>query len=175
MLPKTVVIECGGGGSSIRAPDDIFEFTGVIDHDWAHPGGQTSEVQQGTAGEATTIVHTFISTRAHLLMLESTPYFLKSATWIDDLTPLLSTSGYCWKAVEMSAQQVGILSTNRKTFVACVQNYPSVEERLTRWRVRLTVIKAHPVSQLGSKTTSSHPHLIGAPLPHFSWTSPRAG
>ena len=32
MLPKAVVIGCWGGGS-IRALDDIFEFTDGIDHD----------------------------------------------------------------------------------------------------------------------------------------------
>ena len=32
--PKAVVIGCGGGGGSIRALDNIFEFTGVTDHDW---------------------------------------------------------------------------------------------------------------------------------------------
>ena len=41
MLPKNVVIGCGEG-SSIRARDDIFEFTDVTNHDWTHPGGQTS-------------------------------------------------------------------------------------------------------------------------------------
>ena len=40
MLPKGVVIGCGGG-SSIRALDGIFDFTGVTDHE-THPGGQTS-------------------------------------------------------------------------------------------------------------------------------------
>ena len=33
MLPKDVVIGCGRG-SGFRALDDIFEFTGVTDHDW---------------------------------------------------------------------------------------------------------------------------------------------
>ena len=122
----------------IRALDDIFEFTGVTDHDWKAlecarangmatgvlfkrtcPGdseysfwikslkpeviiGNTSrgeneleEGQQGTAGVATTIVHIFISYQAHLLMPESTPYLLKSATWTTGLSPLLSTTGYC--------------------------------------------------------------------------------
>ena len=32
-LPKAVVIGCGGG-SSIRALNDIFDFTGITDHDW---------------------------------------------------------------------------------------------------------------------------------------------
>ena len=41
MPPKAVVVGCGEGGS-IRALEDIFEFTGVTDHDWTHPGGQTS-------------------------------------------------------------------------------------------------------------------------------------
>ena len=42
---------------------------------------ELEEGQQDTTGAATTIVHTFISSRVHLLMLESTPYLLKSATW----------------------------------------------------------------------------------------------
>ena len=133
------------------------------------------EGQQGTAGEATTIVHTFIFSQANLFMLESTPYFLKSATWTDDLTPLLSTTGYCWKAVEMSTQQVRVLSTKRKTFIAYTQSHPSAEKRLTRWRARPTDMRAQPVSRLGSKTTSSQPHLTEAPLPPFSSTPPRAG
>ena len=41
---------------------------------------ELEEGQQGTAGAATTIVHTFISSQVHLLVLESTPYLLKSAT-----------------------------------------------------------------------------------------------
>ena len=64
--------------------------------------------------------YTFISSQAHLLMLESTMYLLTSATWTDDLTPLLSTTGYCWKAVEMSPQQVGIPSTKRNTSLSLV-------------------------------------------------------
>ena len=136
-------------------------------------GNELEEGQQGTAGEATTIFYTFIFSQAHLLMLESTPYFLKSATFLS--TTLLSTTGYCWKAGEMSAQQARVLSTKRKTFVACTRNHPSAEERPTRWRARPTDMRAQPVSQLGSKTTSSHPHLTGAPLPPFSSTPPRAG
>ena len=46
----------------------------------------------------------------------------------------------------MSAQQVGVPSTKRKTFIACVQNHPSAEERLTRWRAILTDMRAQPVS-----------------------------
>ena len=100
----------------MRALNNIFEFTGITDHDWRalectrmngmatkaqfkrtcpgdpeygsweksrKPGviiGNTSrraneleEGQQGTAGAATNIVHTFISSHAHLLILESTP------------------------------------------------------------------------------------------------------
>ena len=104
------------------------------------------EGQQGTAGAATTIFHTFISSQAHLLMLGSTPYLLKSATWTADLSPLLSTTGYCWKAVEMSAQQVGVPSTKRKTFFACIRNHPSAEQRLTRWKTRLTDMRVQPVT-----------------------------
>ena len=33
VLPKAVVIRCGGG-SGTQALDDIFEFTSVTDHDW---------------------------------------------------------------------------------------------------------------------------------------------
>ena len=78
-------------------------------------------------------------------MLESTPYLLKSATWTDNLSPLLSTTGYCWKAVEMSAQQVGVPSTKKKTSFVCVQNHLSAEERLTRWKARLTDTRVQPV------------------------------
>ena len=139
MLPKAVVIGCGGGvafGHGMTFPNSQMSptTTGHI-QEGKRTGGRTSrraneleEGQQGTAGAATTIVHTFIFSQAHLFMLESTPYFLKSATWTDDLTPLLSTTGYCWKAVEMSAQQVRVLSTKRKTFVACTRSHPSAEE-----------------------------------------------
>ena len=139
-----------GGGDIIQALDNIFEFTGVNDHDWralectrvddmatnvlfkrtcrgdpeygswvkslkpeviigntSKRANELEEGQQGTAGTATTIVYTFIASQANLLMLESTPYHFKSATWTDDLTPLLSTTGYCWKVLEMSAQQLG--------------------------------------------------------------------
>ena len=85
---------------------------------------RTNELEegQGTAGAATTIVQTFISSQVHLLMLESTPYLFKSATWTADLSSLLSTTGFCWKAVEMSAQQVGVPSTKRKIFVTCLRS-----------------------------------------------------
>ena len=96
---------------------------------------RTSELEQeglqGMARAATTIVQVFIHSQAHPLMLESTPYLLKSVTWTVDLSPLLSTTGCCWKAVEMSAQQVGLPSTKRRPFVACVRNHPSAEERLS--------------------------------------------
>ena len=178
-----------GGGIGTRALDDIFEFTGVTDHDWRAlecaranglaisalfertcPGdpeygswvkslkpeviiGNTSRrtneleegPQQGTAEEATIIVQSFNSSQAHLLMLESTPYLLMSETWTADLSPLLSTTGYCWKAVEMSAQQVGAPSTKR-TFVACVRNHPSAEERLIRWKARRTAMRVQLVT-----------------------------
>ena len=49
------------------------------------------------------------------------------------------------------------------------------EERLTSGRDRPTDMRAQPVSQLGSKATSSQPHLTGAPLPPFSSTPPRVG
>ena len=123
MLLKAGVIGCEGGGGSIRARDDIFEFTRCHQPrlDTSRRANELEEGQQGTAGAATIIVHTFIFSQAHVLTQESTPYFLKSATWTDDLTPLLSTTGYCWKAVKMSVQQVGVLSTKRKTLVACVR------------------------------------------------------
>ena len=117
----------------------------VIIRNTSRRANKLEEGQQNTEGAATTIVHTFISSQAHLLMLESTPYLLKSATWTDGLMPLLSTTGYCLKAVEMSAQQIGVPSTKRKPFVACVRNHPSAEERLTRWRARLTDMRAQPV------------------------------
>ena len=45
----------------------------------------------------------------------------------------------------MSAQQVGVPSTER-TFVACVQNHPSAEERLIGWKARLTNMRVQPVT-----------------------------
>ena len=108
------------GGSRIQALDGIFESTMCPRPrlDISRRVNELEEGQQGTAGAATTIVHTFIFSLAHLLMLESTPYLLKAATWTDDLTLLLSTTAYCWKAVEMSAQQVGVLSTKFETIQA---------------------------------------------------------
>ena len=110
---------------------------------------RTSELEegpQGTARAATAIVQAFISSQAHLLILESTPYRLKSATWTTNFSPLLSTTGYSWKAVEMSAQQVRVPSTKRRTFVACVRNHPSAEEHLIRWKARLTNIRVQLVT-----------------------------
>ena len=187
-LPKAVVIGCGGG-SSIRALNDIFDFTGITDHDWralecARLNGKTTNSQfkrmcledpeyvpwiksrkpeaiigntsrraneleegrQGTTGTAANIVHAFISSRAHFLIIESTQYLLKSANWTDDLSPLLSTAGCCWEAVELSSQQVGVPSTKKKTFIACIRNRPNAEERLTRWKARLTDMKAQPTT-----------------------------
>ena len=46
----------------------------------------------------------------------------------------------------MPAQQVGVPSTKRKTFVACVRNHPNAEERLTKWKVRLTGMRGRPVT-----------------------------
>ena len=92
----------------------------VIIGNTSRRANELEERKQGTTGAATNIVHTFISSQAHPLILESTPYLLKSANWMDDLSPLLSTTGCCWEAVELSAQQVGVPSTKRKTFVACV-------------------------------------------------------
>ena len=47
----------------------------------------------------------------------------------------------------MSAQQVGVPSNKRKTFVACVRNHPNAEERLsTRWKARLTDMRVRPVT-----------------------------
>ena len=79
-------------------------------------------------------------------MLESMPYLLKSSTWTVDPPPLLSTTGYCWKAVEMAAQQVGVSSTKKRTFVACVRSCPSAEGRLIRWKARQTNMMVHIVT-----------------------------
>ena len=111
--------------------------------------GRTSELEPGgpqsPARAATTFVQAFIYSQAHLLILESTAYLLKSATWTVDLSPLLSTTGDCWKAIEVPAQQVSVPSINRKTFVVCVRNHPSAEERLIRWKTRLINIRVQPV------------------------------
>ena len=122
-----------------------FREPEVIIGNTSRRANELEEGQQGTAGAATNMVHTFISSQAHLLILESIPYLLKSANWMDELSPLLSTIGCCWEAVELSAQQVGVLSTKRKMFVACVRNHPSAEERLARWKARLTDMRVRPV------------------------------
>ena len=59
-------------------------------------------------------------------------------------TPVLT--GYCWKAVETSAQQVGVPSTKKRTFVTCVRNHPSVEERHMRWKARRTDMRVQPIT-----------------------------
>ena len=46
----------------------------------------------------------------------------------------------------MSAQQVGVHSTKRSTFVACVRNHLSAEERLIRRKARLFNMGAQPVT-----------------------------
>ena len=130
--------EYGSWGKS-REPEVIIGNT-------SRGANELKEGQQGTTGAATNIVHTFISSQAHLLILESTPYLLKSADWMDDLSPLLSTTGCCWEAVELSAQQVGVPSTKRKTFIACVRNHPNAEERLARWKARLADMRVRPVT-----------------------------
>ena len=115
--------ECGSGVKSLK-PEAINGNTSRRTND-------LEEGLQGTAGVATAIVQVFISSQAYFLMRESTSYLLKSTTWTADLSPLLlSTTGYCWKAVGMSAQQVGAPSTKMRTFVACVENHPSTEKRL---------------------------------------------
>ena len=119
ILPKAVVIGCGGGvafghGMTFSNSQMSPTTTGHT-QEGKRAGGRTTRHSKSSHP----IVHTFIFSQAHLFMLESTPYFLKTATWTDDLTPLLSTTGYCWKAVEMSAQQVRVLSTKKETFVAC--------------------------------------------------------
>ena len=109
MLPKAVVIGCRGG-SSIKALDGIFifEFTKVSPTTTGH-------TQEGKRSGGTTTTHSRSS--YHRVMLESTPYLLKSATWTDDPTQLLSITGYCWEAVEIPAQQAGVPSTKKKTFI----------------------------------------------------------
>ena len=52
----------------------------------------------------TALVQAFINSQAHLLLLKSTSYLLKSVTWTTNVSPLLSTTGYCSKAVEISVQ-----------------------------------------------------------------------
>ena len=65
---------------------------------------------------------------------------------LDSHRSILSTTGYCWKAVEVSVQQVGVPSTKRRTSVACVRNHPSAEERLIRWKARVTDMILQPVT-----------------------------
>ena len=46
----------------------------------------------------------------------------------------------------MSAQQVGVPLTKRRTFLACVENHPNVEEHLITWKARLTNMRVQPVT-----------------------------
>ena len=118
----------------------------VIIGNTSRRANELEEGQQGTTGAVTNIFYIFISSQIHLLTLESTPYLLRCANWMDDLSPLLSTTGCCWKAVELSAQQVEVPSTKRKTFVACVRNHPNAEECLARWKAKLTDMRVRPVT-----------------------------
>ena len=44
----------------------------------------------------------------------------------------------------MSRDQVGVLYTKRRTYIACARDVPDAEERLARWEVRLNKAKAQP-------------------------------
>ena len=46
----------------------------------------------------------------------------------------------------MPAQQVGVPSTKRRIFVAFVRNHPSTEDRLIRWKGRLTNMRVQLVT-----------------------------
>ena len=141
----------------------------------------TGHTQEGKRAGGRTTRHSRSSYHRcpHLYLLTSPPLDAGKYTvppqvvWTDRTTPvnhrlLLESS----RDVSPTSR---VPSTKRKTFVACVGNHPSEEERLPRWRARLTDMRAQSISRLGSKTTSSHPHLIGAPLSPFSSTPPRAG
>ena len=153
------------GGSSIRALDDIFEFTGVTNYDWTHPGGLTSWWKDNKAQQEQ-LPPLFTPSSLPSSPLGAGKYAVPPQVSNLDRRPHTTPVNHrlLLKAVKMSAQQVGVPSTERNTFVACVGNHPSAEERLTRWRARPTDMRAQPVSRLGSKTISSHPHLIGVPL-----------
>ena len=165
------------GRRSIRARDGIFEFTDVTNHDWTHPGGQTSWRKDN-------------KTQQEQLPPLSTPSSSPKPTSL------------CWKVRRTSSsRQLGQTTSHHSCqpqatagkLSRCQPNRPEApqprgkhsslvpeaiqgaEERLTRWRARPTDMRSQPVSQLGSKTTSSQPHLIEAPLPPFSSTPPRAG
>ena len=116
---RTVKRTCPGDlkyGSWMKSlrPEVIIENT-------SSKANELKEGQQGTAGAAAIIVHTFISSQACLLMVESTPCLLKSATCTADLSPLLSTAGHCWKAIEMSVQQVGVFNQEENTRRLCLK------------------------------------------------------
>ena len=133
-------------------------------------GGRTTRHSRA----ATIIVHTFISSQAPL---DAGKYTVPPEVGNLDRRPRTTpvNHGLLLESGRDVSPTSRVPSTKRKTFVACVGNHPSAEERLTRWRARLTDIRAQSVSRLGSKTTSPHPHLIGLPLPPFSSTPPRAG
>ena len=59
----------------------LGEVSQILRNHWEHihEANELEEGQQGITKAATTVVHTFTSSQAHLLILESTPYLLKSA------------------------------------------------------------------------------------------------
>ena len=178
MLPKAVVIGCGGGGSSIRALDNIFEFTDVTNHDWTHPGGQTSWRKDNKAQQE------------QLPPLSAPSSYPKptSSCWkvcrTSSSRQLGQTTSHHSCQPQATAGKLSRCQPNRSessqprgkhSSLVPDRTHPSAEERLTRWRARPTYMRAQPVSQLGSNTTSSQPHLSRAPLPPLSSTPPRAG
>ena len=102
---------------------------------------QLEEIQVA-ARAATSVVRIFVESPARLLVLESTSNLLRSITWTTDLQPSLAAAGCSWRAVELSAQQVGVSSTKKRTYIAGARYVPDAEERLVRWEARLNKAKA---------------------------------
>ena len=71
----------------------------------------------------------------------------------------------------MSAQQVGVPSTKRRAFVACVRNHPSAEERLIRWKARLANMRVQLVT-LGELISREGSYLSNRKQGIFSFEDP---
>jgi len=82
---------------------------------------------------AISMVKTFVESDAHLLVLQSTSQLINSVEWTSDLLPLLTREGCSWTSTGLSAIQVGLPSTKRRTYIVCVRGVTKPEEKLLRW------------------------------------------
>ena len=117
---------------------------------------EPEEGQQDTAGAVTTIVHTFISSQTHLLMLEK-KYTVPPQDGNLDGRPLTTPVDHrllLESGRDVSPTGRGPLNQEENIHRLC-PNHPSAEERLTRWKARLV----------------RRPYLVVDPRPH-PWRKP---